>query len=163
MRFHWLFQLSTWIEQTALSQFIQTTTWIVPAVQTVHILAIAAVLASATMIAGRFAGWAGRDQPPRRFVARYLPFIWWPLLALLATGIVMIIGEPARELANWVFQLKMAMLICAIFATRTLQRRLENGATEPSSRASGPMRTLSLVALALWVGIILAGRWIAYI
>ena len=75
MRFHWLFQLSTWIEQTALSQFIQNTSWIVPAVQTVHILAIAAVLSSATMVACRFAGWGGSDQPPRQFVARYLPSI----------------------------------------------------------------------------------------
>ena len=81
---------------------------------------------------------------------------------LLATGIVMIIGEPARELANWVFQLKMAMLIGAIAATRAIQRRLA-GTTTTDQAVDAWVPALSALALALWLGIILAGRWIAYI
>jgi hypothetical protein len=164
MRFHWIIRLCTWLDQTAISQFIQSAGWIVPAVQTVHILSIAAVFASATMITCRLIGWTGLDRSPRQFAARFLPFIWWPLLLLLATGTVMIIGEPARELANWVFQLKMLLLIAAIIATRTMQRKL--AAATSSSAGTGtprPLRALSVVSLLLWVGIIFAGRWIAYI
>ena len=170
MKFHWLFQFCAWLDKTAISQFIQASSWIVPMVQTVHILSIAAVLASATMIVGRLAGWAGQEQSARQFAARHLPFIWWPLLALLATGIIMIIGEPARELANWVFQLKMLLLITAIGVTRVIQQRLAITAPDGAvgSRAVdepvvASVRTLSFVALLLWVAIILAGRWIAYI
>ena len=40
-----------WLEQTPLSQTIQITGWIVPALQTIHILAIAAVALSARRFA----------------------------------------------------------------------------------------------------------------
>jgi hypothetical protein len=41
--------ICVWIDQTAFSQAIQTTSWIVPTVQTIHILAIADVASSALM------------------------------------------------------------------------------------------------------------------
>ena len=46
MRTQALDNFCAWIERTPLSQAIQVTSWSVPAVQTVHILAIAAVMAS---------------------------------------------------------------------------------------------------------------------
>jgi Family of unknown function (DUF6644) len=39
-----------WLSDTAPSRFIQDILWIIPAVQTVHILAIAVVLSSVAMI-----------------------------------------------------------------------------------------------------------------
>ena len=169
MRFQWLTRFCAWLEATSVSQTIQSVSWIVPAVQTVHILAIAMVLGSAVMIACHLLGWAGQDQSPRQVAGRFLPFIWWPLLALLATGLVMITGEPARSLANGAFQLKMVLLLGAIAATRVFQSGLAG--TAASKRGEGaagvqalarPARLLGIIALALWVGIILAGRWIAY-
>jgi hypothetical protein len=46
-----------WLEQTPLSQAIQTTNWIVPTVQSVHILAIAVIATSALMIAECRGAW----------------------------------------------------------------------------------------------------------
>lgn len=159
MRPHWLLQFCAWLDQTPLSQFIQGAGWIVPALQTIHILAIAAVIASQAVITLRLLGVAGRGVPPQRLAARFLPFLLWPLLVLLVTGIVMIIGEPARELANPVFQLKMLLLIAVIALTSATQGRLAAGGDGVAATA----RVLSVAALALWVGIVFAGRWIAYI
>ncbi len=101
--------------------------------QTIHILAIAALMSSALMIALR---------PD----ARLRPVIGWALPVLLATGVVMIIGEPVRSLENPVFQLKMALLVCAIVV---ILLPFKN-------------RIVALASLSLWVGIVFAGRWIAY-
>src|SRR5262249_2887323 len=103
---HWLSQFCVWLEQTPLSQSIQTHSWVVPSVQTIHILAIAVISAWALMIDLRLIGVLERDQPLARVSSRYMPFVWWPLLVLLLTGSVMIIGEPARSLMNAVFQIK---------------------------------------------------------
>src|SRR5713101_1895947 len=116
-----------WLEQTSWSQAIQTTAWIVPAVQTVHILAIATVVSSALMINLRLIGLVGLDQPVKRFSARFLPVIWWALPILLVTGVIMIIGEPARALKNPFFQLKMGLLIAALGVTAFYQLRLNRG------------------------------------
>ena len=83
---------------------------------------------------------------------------------LLASGLVMVIGEPARALANGTFQLKMLLIVAALVVMRIYQARTERDPTFGDSMAGSPgsARVLAGVALALWVGIILAGRWIAY-
>jgi hypothetical protein len=162
--FHWLSQLSAWLEQTQMSEAIQVHDWIVPTVQSIHILAIAVVAASALMINLRLLGLYAADQPLKEILARFLPFIWWPLVVLLLTGIVMIVGEPPRSLKNPVFQLKMALLVAALAATAicqfTLRRHPTFGDLTTGRRAG--VATLATVSMLLWVGIIFAGRWIAY-
>jgi hypothetical protein len=147
MRTQALDKFCSWLEQTPLSQAIQSAGWVVPTVQTIHILAIAAVMSSVLMLDLRLLGIFGADQPLARVASRFRPVIWWTLPILLATGVVMIIGEPARSLANPAFQLKMLLILAAITVTAAFHK--------------GP-RIIAVVSLSLWVGIVFAGRWIAY-
>jgi hypothetical protein len=146
MRTPGLGKFCAWLEQTPLSQAIQSAGWVVPSVQTIHILAIAAVLGSALMIALRLAGFAWRDREIASVYGRFRPVIWWALPILLATGAVMIVGEPARSLANPVFQVKMLLLISVIVVMLLPFRN----------------RSIALLSVVLWIGIVFAGRWIAY-
>jgi hypothetical protein len=161
---HWLNPFCVWLDQTALSQAIQTKAWVVPTVQTIHILAIAVVMTSALMIDLRVIGLVGRDQSLARVSARFLPFVWWPLLILLATGAIMIIGEPARSLKNGVFQLKVALIILAMIVTFVFQALLRKTPAfgDPARGARAAPLAIAIVSILLWVGIICAGRWIAY-
>lgn len=153
-----------WLEQTPMSQTIQTTNWIVPTVQSVHILAIAVIAASALMIDLRLIGVFSADQPLKDVSERFLPFVWWPLLILLATGAVMITGEPARSLKNPAFQLKMALLVAALIVTALFQflQRRDPAFGDPASGRRGAAATIAVLSMLLWSGIIFAGRWIAY-
>jgi hypothetical protein len=156
--------LCVWIDQTQLSQWMQVTNWVVPTVQTVHILAIAVVASSALMIDLRLIGVFWADRPMRDVSARFLPLVWWPLLILLITGLIMVISEPARSLKNPAFQLKMALLIGALIITgifQFLQRRNSRfGDLHKAPRAAA--LTVAIVSMLLWSAIIFAGRWIAY-
>src|SRR5215831_18954603 len=162
--FRWLSQLSAWLERTQMNHAIQVHDWIVPIVQSIHILGIAVVASSALMINLRLLGLYAADQPLKEVLARFLPFIWWPLIILLLTGVVMIVGEPPRSLKNPVFQIKMALLFAALVATAvcqvTLRRHPGFGHLTAGRRAGAA--TLASVSTMLWVGIIFAGRWIAY-
>src|SRR6266436_4906901 len=153
--FHWLSQLSAWLEQTQMSRIIQT-------VQSIHILAISAVAASALMINLRLLGVYAVDQPLQDILARFLPFIWWPLIVLLLTGTVMIVGEPPRSLKNPAFQLKMTLLVAAIVTTAIYQRILRRNPAFVTTGGRAGAAALASVSMLLWVGIIFAGRWIAY-
>jgi hypothetical protein len=153
-----------WIDQTPLSQWMQVTNWVVPTVQTVHILAIAVVASSAFMIDLRLIGLFWVDRPMKDVSSRFLPLVWWTLLILAATGAIMIISEPARSLKNPAFQLKMALLIAALIVTGVFQVLARRNAKFGDLR-SGPRAvalTVAIVSMLLWASIIFAGRWIAY-
>ena len=155
---------SQWLSETSVSQLIQNTSWIIPGTQSIHILAIAVVMSSALMILLRVLGLVMRDLPTAQVAERFLPWIWYPLIVLLVTGIILITGEPGRSLNNSVFQLKMGMLIGVVVCTLILQRPMRTNTlfweTSPGARVGGKL--IALVSLVLWSCIIFAGRWIAY-
>ena len=154
-----------WLAATPLSHTISSVEWIIPAVQTVHILAVAAVLTSVLMISRRLLQ-AGPGEPSMAWVARrFLPYIWWPLPVLLLTGATLIVGEPARALKNPVFYLKMGLLLAAVAVTLACQLPLRRDA---NYWHRGRLRRwaawlVALAALLLFAGIAIAGRWIAYL
>jgi hypothetical protein len=155
----------SWLAATPISQTIQTVGWIIPAVQTVHILAVAAVVTSALMIDLRLLGVRGNDQSVAGVASRFLPFIWWPLPVLLASGAILIVAEPARALENPVFMLKMGLLLAAAGVTLACQIPLQRNEAfwELSPGRKRAARLIAAVSIPLWVAIICAGRWIAYV
>jgi hypothetical protein len=161
---HALDAFCRWLEATPFSQTIATVAWMIPVLQTIHILAIAAVVASAFMLHLRLIGLTGGEESAEAISRRFLPVIWGALPVLLVTGAVLISAEPARSLENPSFGLKMLLLLGAIGMTLLYQRRL--GAAPGYWQATGPRRVavklIAVLSLALWTGIVLAGRWIAY-
>jgi hypothetical protein len=153
-----------WLQGTPVSLAIQRTDWVVPLVQTIHILSIAAVVSAALMIDLRALGALGRDQSVAGVSRRFQPVIWRALPILLLTGLILIVGEPTRSLENPVFGLKMALLAAAIAVTLAHQLPLRKDAAywdRPGLRR-GAMRLIAALSLLSWSGIVFAGRWIAY-
>lgn len=142
-----------WLAGTAVSLFIQNVLWIVPVVQIVHFVAVAIVLSSVLMIGLRRTGRAGAWQSTDDTLARYVPWIWWSLVVLLATGAVLIVGEPARTLGNPSFWVKMVLLALVVIALARLS---------PMRAARPAARGLVALNFVLWCGVAVAGRCIAY-
>jgi uncharacterized membrane protein len=155
--------LCRWMADTRVSITIKDETWIIPAVQSVHILAIAVVLASIAMLNLRLAGLTGREQSIQKAARQFFPWAWRALPVLLATGIIMILGEPSRELLNRFFWIKMSLVIVVVLLTIPMRHLLEDRPfrTLPATRR-GTLRALALISLVLWLSIIFCGRWIAY-
>jgi hypothetical protein len=153
------------LSETGLSQFIQTTLWVIPWVQIVHILAIAVVLSSIFMIDMRILNLTGRSQTMTQTAQRFAPWIWWGLLVLLITGTILIIGEPKRSLNNVAFWIKMGLLAVAIASTIAFQLSLRGRMAFWEEDAEGRMavRILAIGSFLVWCGIAMAGRWIAYV
>ena len=150
-----------WLANTPLSLKIQTVMWIIPAVQTVHILCVALVMSCMAMMDLRLIGVAGRKYPISRTVARFVPWVWGALPVLLASGTILTIGEPSRELLNPYFRAKMLMLAIVIVITFVVQRKNKKDVNYWDARRFAST-SAGVVSLLLWVGIVSAGRWIAY-
>jgi uncharacterized membrane protein len=155
-----------WLGATPVSQVIQQELWIIPTVQTVHILAISVVLASMAMFDLRLLGLAGKRNSIASFSRRFMPWLWGALIVLAASGCILIVGEPKRSLGNLAFQLKMSMLAAAIIVTlgfqAVLKRDLASGGADLLPAHATAAKATGLLSLALWAGIAVAGRLIAY-
>ena len=157
-------EFSKWLAATEVSHVIQTTTWIIPTLQTVHILCVAAVFSAAILVDLRIWRLIERDEPLPDVARRFLPTIWPVLLILLVTGSLLIVGEPRRSLLNSTFYLKMALLAVAILLTAGLQRSLSSSPNfwDRDRRRRMAGRFAATVSILVWCGILFAGRWIAY-
>jgi putative copper export protein len=151
--------LTEWIYGTGLSSAIRDNSWVVPVVQSIHIIAITVVVGCALVTELRIVGVVAPDESMQVVVQRYLPWMWRALAVLLATGLVMIIGEPERTLSNVTFWIKMALVLTGVLASLRLRKPLLRPA-EPTDKA--PAKVLAWTLLVLWVAVIFCGRWIAY-
>lgn len=141
-----------WLAETRISAALGRVEWVVPGVQSVHLLLIAAVMGAVLFLGLRLLGLHGTAESVAVAARRLLPVIWGGVAGLGATGAVLIVAEPARELTNPAFGCKMLLLGLMLLVTLHVQRQL--------SRAPG--RVWGAVTLIGWVGILAAGRWIAY-
>jgi hypothetical protein len=153
------------LSASALSQSIQSTDWVIPTVQTVHILAVAAVMSSILMFNLRLIGVRARNESVASVASRFLPVVWYGLPTLLATGAILIIAEPARALQNPVFILKMTLVLLAVGLTLVSQMplRKDQGFWDVSLSHRRLARLVACLSLPIWVAIVFAGRWIAYV
>jgi hypothetical protein len=166
---HWLestrlAELTVWMADTPLSTAINQNSWVTPTVESIHVLSIAATFGAALMINLRVLQLAGQSQAIARVAKRYTPWIFWGLLVLLTTGVIIVLAEPARELLSGVFWTKMALIAFVALATAWFQHSVRGGSAlwAPGYGGQAVLRTGAAAMLVVWCVIILLGRWIAY-
>jgi hypothetical protein len=160
-----LHTFATWLYATAPSAFIRSQeAWMIPTIQSLHILGIAMALGSAFMIAMRVTGWLGADQTLLQTQQRYGPWLSGALWLLLLTGALLVLAEPPRELDAVSFWLKMALVaLVAVFAwtfSRSIRRDEQRWETT-ILRQTG-VKGAALLTFLVWAAIIVLGRFIAY-
>jgi hypothetical protein len=158
-------QFCDWLSRTNISVAFQSANWFVPLVQTVHIIAIAILLTSVYVVSFRLIGITRSGQPLAVVAAKSTPWVWVTLCVLLATGILLTITEPARELLNWAFRVKMLMVLALAAILLLVQIRLRRSPeywTESPARRRAA-RGIGIAAVIIGAGIVTAGRWIAYV
>jgi hypothetical protein len=158
-------EFALWLATTSPSVFIQEhNAWTIPAIQSVHIVGIALVMGSVLMIGLRILGWTWTDQTLQQTTRRFGPWLTGSLWLLLATGLLLIVGEPVRELVTFSFWLKMALVaagaLVAVTFQRTLRRHERQWEDDLVHRAS--IKALAVFTFLIWVCIIFLGRLIAY-
>jgi hypothetical protein len=158
-------QFCDWLSRTSLSVAFQSASWFVPLVQTVHIIAIAILLTSVFVVSFRLIGLTRGAQPLAALTAKSAPWFWTTLCVLLLSGTLLTITEPARELLNWAFRLKMLMVLALAAILWLVQLRMrqnpEYWTASPARRHAA--RAIGLAAVVVGTGIVTAGRWIAYV
>ena len=155
---------SKWLEQTAVGASVRQSLWLFPAIETVHLVGMAALLAAVGTFDLRLMGVILRRESISGLSRRLLPWAWTAFALQVFTGGMLFSSEAARMVVNPAFRLKMFLILLAgvhalIFHLAARRKVAEwNSATPPLAA-----RMAGLASLLLWIGVVAAGRWIGFI
>jgi hypothetical protein len=152
-----------WLETTAIANAIRTHAWIYPTLETAHYFGLALLVGGILLTDLRLLGFAARL--PLKSMLGLLWFVWAGFAINVASGTLIFIYGAEGFSASPAFRLKMILMLLAginalIFtraAARAGDRWIESGRVPPAIKA---VATASVI---LWLGVVTAGRWMAYV
>ena len=153
-----MLEFAAWLQATPFSVAIQSTLWLTPLLQSIHIVMIGVVFTSMLVVALRVLGQLNTDEPLAVVWRRFAPWFWTALSVMAATGLVLCISEPIRQVTALSFWIKMSLLAIGISSALYFGRVVAAQLGEPSGRA----RFAAVATIFLWLAIMFMGRWIAY-
>ena len=156
--------LCKWLEQTWVGGGIRQSLWLFPAIETLHLLGMAALVGTITVYDLRLLGWMLRRQRVSDLTRRLVPWAWAGFAVQVITGALLFSSEAVKVYGNPAFRVKM-LLIClagahALIYHWTVYR---NVATWDDTEAMPAGAKLAgFISILLWVGIVAAGRFIGF-
>jgi hypothetical protein len=159
-----LLSLCEWVQEFPSSIAIRESTWGYPIIETTHVLSMCLFLGLIIMMDLRLVGLGNLRTPFSRIQARLFPWQMFGLAMSVTTGIVLVYTEPLRFYGNVFFWIKSGLLVLAganaIIFHLTTYRSVADWDAE--SRTPFGARLAGALSLALWAGIVVSGRLIAY-
>jgi hypothetical protein len=149
-----------WCEGSWLGSAIRTSPWAFAVIESVHLLALAAIGGAVLIVDLRLLGFGLRDQPISRIARDAFPWLIGSLAIMLITGIGLFLSEATKCYYSTPFWVKMSSLLLAIIFTFTIRRRITT--VEEGRVAPAVYKLVALVSLTLWFGVGAGGRWIGF-
>jgi hypothetical protein len=79
------------------------------------------------------------------------------------SGAALLLAYPAKALTNWVFYLKMALVLLGVFLAARINRELAPGnGAGPARSSTFEARRWAVASLLVWAAAIITGRLLAY-
>lgn len=144
--------LSTWIRESesAFAYYF---------VLVIHNIGLALLVGACGVLGARLLGFV--PELPLAPLRRYFGFVWAGFWLNVVSGIFLLIAYPTKALTNPVFYIKLVLIAVGVVVLRRIERQLPRDAV---ARDATPamQRSLALWMLGLWLGVLTAGRALAY-
>jgi hypothetical protein len=153
-----------WLESTHGSIALHESIWAYPIIESVHVLTLCLFLGLTVMLDLRLLGAAMVRTPASEVVGRLLPWTIAGFAVMVVTGALLFFAIPVKTYLNIFFRIKVAFLVLAGINVAVFQKTISRSMDQWDMDAVPPFRArlAAGVSLALWAGIVVAGRMIAY-
>lgn len=152
------------LQDGPLGQAMRQSLYLYPAVEIMHLLAIALLVGSILALDLRLVGW--RAVVPSWPLARHLlPIAGTGFSLAVLSGLLLFTTEAASLAFNPAFRIKLLLLLLAGLNALLLHRGPWRDIGQWSSAPKPParVRVAALLSAVLWVGVLSFGRLIAYL
>lgn len=147
-------------EASTVGTTIRESIWLFPAIETVHLLALALIGGAVLIVDLRLLGQGLRRLSVAQVAQQAHPWFMGSLIVIIASGILLFLSEATKCYGNPAFWFKMACLLGAVSFALTLRHPRALTAMRPEHGAR--LRILAVVSLVLWSGVGLGGRFIGF-
>jgi hypothetical protein len=159
---HWL-HACIWLQSTRVGTAIRVSPWLFPLVESFHIVGLALLVGSVARLDLRLLG-VHANYSVTETARSIMPWIRGGFFLAATTGSLLFSSEAVGLYTNRAFRLKMIMLLLlgvntVVYESLT-RRNIETWDVDTATPISAKLA--GLISLTLWVGVVVAGRWIAY-
>ncbi len=152
-----LFEVFDWLEQTPIGTLIRDSSWLFPAIESVHLLGLALLGGAVLMVDLRLLGFGLPGKTAGELVDQTRPWMLGAIATLIATGIPLFLSEAVKCYFSDAFWLKMGALVVALGFTFGVRDRIAGRAL-----VIWQQRALASASIAVWLTVAAAGRWIGF-
>jgi hypothetical protein len=159
-----LLSICQWLDSTRLNSMLRQSNWAFPTLDTIHTLGIVLVAGTIMLVDFRLLGLGLRSVPIAQVVARIVPATLWGFGLMVVSGGLLFSSEAVKMYHSPAFRIKVLLLALAGLNALIFHRTIYQDAAhwDPQSPAPAQARLAGLLSLVFWIGIIAAGRAIAY-
>lgn len=153
-----LLPLFQWMGTTGLAQYFSNTTWSMPIVQVIHLVAVALFSGAVIVVDLRLMGRGLTGTPLRELSRATEPYLILAFIVLLITGTPQMFSLAMKQYFSPFFWWKAEAMLAALILTVTVRRKMAN----TDEALLGPFwpKVVGLTSLALWSGVIIGARLI---
>jgi len=155
-----IYPLFNWASDTWVAHFIANSTWIFPALEGVHIVALAMLFGAVIFVDLQMLGIIRSDTPVSLLERSLRPWTFCSLVIILLTGVLLFASEATKLYNSAPFRIKVVALFLALVFHFPIHRK----ATEAKGHPAGVKwdKLAAAVSLFLWISVGLAGRAIGF-
>jgi hypothetical protein len=152
------------IRSSGLASAIRDSVVLFPAIESIHVIALTLVFGTIMIVDLRLLGFAWRQRSFQRLSSELLRWTWIAFAVALVTGTLMFISEAEVYFQNLAFRVKMLLLLLAGVNMAAFHLLVQRTAHEWDTAPSTPKaaKVAGALSLALWIGVIVAGRIIGF-
>jgi hypothetical protein len=152
------------LEASRVAAAIRQSLLLFPLIESAHVIALTLVFGTISILDLRLLGVASTWRPYRRMAPEILKWTWAAFALAALTGSLMFITNAGVYYRNFYFRTKMLLLLLAglnvlafeLTAGRTVGRWNQHPSAPPAGRI------LAALSLAIWIGVIVAGRMVGF-
>ncbi len=149
-----------WCEHTGIGTVVRDSTWMFPILEVFHILALGFLGGAVLLVDLHILGLRLPGARVRRLVTDAAPVLFWALIVISLSGLLLFLSEATKCYDNPAFWVKMWLFLIALVFTFTVHNRVVSRSDVSAPGAS--VRGVAVVSLVLWLGVGVAGRGIGF-
>ncbi len=152
------------LEMSPVGDFIATSEWAFPTLETIHVIALVTVFGSIAMMDLRLLGLVSRNTPVTAVSRETLPFTWTAFILALITGSLLFVSKASYYMVNPYFLTKMGLIALAGINMAILHTGAWKTVTKWDVGNAIPtsVKVAAGLSLAFWVLVLFCGRVIGF-